>query len=775
MQFPQEKKSPKILFPHPANGAIVTISPPHFAWLPTPGAQGYRLEVSNSQGDLIYQKEVGNSLLHIPEQVWAAGCYFWHVVAWHDDKTIRRGKQTFTIPPDVPSLPWPKLTEILAQIPKTHPRFLYTEDKLSIIRRTLNSTRKQQWQNLQQLANRVLDTTPPIYPSFQSIEDASLRTMQYKEYFHAFRTTIDQTLQYLALAYLVTKENKYLLPAKKILLEVASWPTNDEDVTSVFSSSAGDEIGLSLARILHRAYDWLYDGLTTSEREIVLKACIERASQTFRLLQKRDYHTFPGRSHPGRLVSYLLEMSLVLAYDTPEISVWANYTLKAMMSVHPHWGSNDGGWAQGIWYAKGYNMYSLPAIEALANTCNVNLWQRPFYRRFGSFLFYCTSILGEIKPFGDGAERTTPGTCGGYLRKIMRLYAQRFNDHNLGWWASQVAEQKDEVWALILLYEDRIPNKIPDHLPNAEVFPEVGWAALHSDITSPAQDTFLLFKSSPYGSASHSHGDQNTFAILKGGVALAIPSGYYGPHYNSPHHQQWTQSTKANNCVLVNGEGQGTRDNTATGRILDFQNYPQMCYVAGDATLAYQGKLTRCERHILFLRPGLFILLDDLETPQPATFQWMLHSLEKMHVDGNTILSRRKGAELQIKLYASQKLHLTQTDLFVPSYNTGIPKAFHREVPNHWHLSASTQQKCQSIRIVAIMSVRGSEEKLDVEVWEEQGWICAVAHSSLGTVTGGAQLITDMPVPEKITKNQTNQALRLYGKSLVDDVVLAIK
>ena len=46
----------------------------------------------------------------------------------------------------------------------------------------------------------------------------------------------------LSLAFLMTEANRYADAAKRILLEIVSWPTDDDDVTSV-SARWGDEPG----------------------------------------------------------------------------------------------------------------------------------------------------------------------------------------------------------------------------------------------------------------------------------------------------------------------------------------------------------------------------------------------------------------------------------------------------------------------------------------------------------------------------------------------------
>jgi hypothetical protein len=58
-----------------------------------------------------------------------------------------------------------------------------------------------------------------------------------------------------------------------------------------------------------------------------------------------------------------------------------------------------------------------------------------------------------------------------------------------------------------VLTEDNVAPEAPGDLPAAAVFRGIGWAGLHSALDRPEQDTFFLFKSSPYGSVSHSHAD----------------------------------------------------------------------------------------------------------------------------------------------------------------------------------------------------------------------------------------------------------------------------
>ncbi|MDP6039882.1 MAG: heparinase II/III family protein, partial [Candidatus Latescibacteria bacterium] len=521
----------------------------------------------------------------------------------------------------------------------------------------------------------------PEYPEYQFTEDPVSCKLEYKAYFADLRKYINVAMMDLSLAFLMTEDAQYAEAAKRILLAATEWPTDDADVTSVMAKW-GDEPGLSMSRCMHRAYDWLYDALDNDERAKVLQMCEERAWQTHRrLVNRHNYLTQPGESHAGRLIAYLSEMAIVMAGESDGAKTWLDYSLKALTTFYPHWAGFEGGWAEGISYGRAYNAIYSPALEGVRKACDYDLWQRPFFRQVRHFFFYCTSVHSEMRPFGDGAERGNPGEGveGGDLATLMAHHAHLFNDPNLGWWVNKIQGKTGRTGEMAMIFEDEIPFAAPTEIPNSRVFRGIGWAGLHSDLADPANDTCMIFKSSPFGSVSHSHADQNAFAIMKGGKALAIPSGHYGPAYGQPHHAEWTRSTKANNCVLVNGEGQVIRDANASGRIVAFEERKGMTYVVGDASAAYMGKLTQCDRHILFLRPGLFLSLDELAAPENVIFQWMLHAFEEMEVGEAQIISRHDGSALDVRLSSPAGLKLSQTDQFDTPYNDRIPEQFHED------------------------------------------------------------------------------------------------
>ncbi|MHC4534449.1 MAG: DUF4962 domain-containing protein [Planctomycetota bacterium] len=766
--FLKKKTSDRMLFPYPHDGAEVKISPVGLSWLPCPKADGYRVDIFDKGGHPIYSANAGKDPVHCPDRVLRPGKYTWDVIALDSrgKEVAWRGKRSFIISEGAAELPWIEPSELLRRVPKEHPRILYPKSQLGKIRSTLSTTRASSWRACKRAAERALSKGIPEYPKYHHIEEAGVRRLEYQKYFGYFRGYVDGALMNLALAYLMTKEAKYAKAAKKILLEIASWPTDDNDVTSV-SARWGDEAGLSFSKCAHIAYDWLYDAFNDKERTLVFNMCRERAWQTYRRLNRRNYLTFPGESHNGRLIAYLTDMSLAMAGETEDAETWLTYSLKALLTFYPHWAGKDGGWAEGIPYGLWYNTFYIPAFESLRQLAGYDLWQRPFFNNVRYFFFYCTANHGEIRPFGDSAENGGPGVNrGSGYADLMAFHAHRYHDPYIGWWVKQIPGYTNGgSGSGSLLHEAELPSKAPTDLANSSAFRSVGWAGLHSDMTDPRNDTCLIFKSSPYGSVSHSHADQNAFAIMKGGVALAIPSGYYGPSYGKPHHAQWTRSTKANNCVLVNGQGQKIRSASANGAIVDFKDRPGYSYVAGDATPAYVGKLTKWIRRILFLRPGLFLLLDEIEAPAGSQYQWMLHAFEKMDIEGAKITSRRKGATLDVYLDCDRDLVLSQTDKFDTPYNYGIPKAYHRQRANHWHVKAQTVGKSKVARIAAVMAVFGAGERFQVRLQKQDGWFGAMAVGDFGNVEGWIRIDEVDKVPSGYSSQAVNGRINICGRS----------
>ena len=708
-------------YPRPLPDETLDISPPGFCWWRA-GERGevrYRLKIKDDADRTVYESPLLEDPAHAPEKVLAQGSYTWTVEALGRNGRLidTRPPQKFTIAENAFEQPWIPPEKILARVPLEHPRLLFFGERLVETRDTLATTRNEAFRSLKSRADRALKLSVPAEPDYDKIRDRALRRTAYFDSFGRMRSYHDNGMVPLALMYLLTGEKEYGEKAKEILLGAAEW--DPEGISSVMAPY-GDEVGLGLAKSGAQTYDWIYDLLSPAEREKVRRMLVARADQMLRRLQKRDYIAYPEESHNGRLPGYLVEHAIVMA-EHPRAQVWMDYAMRTLMTSFPHWAGKDGGWAEGIPYALSYNTIYLVPFESLRHATGFDLWRRPFYRKVRYFFLYNTSPRGDICPFGDTEHAPARGRASS-LRSLMLFHANFYDDPTVRWWAD-LMRTKDGSIARVsglagLILPDVIKPQRPVSLANDAAFFGVGWAALHSDVLDPDEDLMVMFKSSPYGGVSHSHADQNSFAIMKGGTALAIPAGARFPHHGSPFHRRYVQLTMAHNAVLVDGRGQINRDSNRGGELTDFRTTPHMGYVCGDARNCFGDRLQRNRRHVLMIRPSIVLVVDDLAAPKPAEFQWLLHAHKEFELDERqqTICSRKDPEAMTVHLFTPGGFSLSQTDEWPLDPKEGFPKVSRPAPAKQWHLTATTRQKSAERRIAAVMMVEEDGQLPDCRV-----------------------------------------------------------
>jgi hypothetical protein len=197
---------------------------------------------------------------------------------------------------------------------------------------------------------------------------------------------------------------------------------------------------------------------------------------------------------------------------------------------------------------------------------------------------------------------------------------------------------------------------------------------------------------------------------MKGGRALICAGGERFPQHGTPFHNEYAQQSISHNCILVNGQGAINRDGNRGGEIRDFFTQDPYGYVCGEAQNAYGDLMTKNRRHLLLIRPSILVLIDDLETPEPANFQWLLHAFEKFNINGSTVVSKRNGATLTGNVYASTNLSFSQTDNWIVAPDKGFPTLKKPLPPKRWHFTAETTEQTNQCRIATIFSVQGPDE-----------------------------------------------------------------
>jgi hypothetical protein len=719
-------------FNRPLPNQELDVSPPGFCWWRAAprGEVHYQLHIEEASGNSIYKSGLLLDPVHVPDEVLKEGKYRWHVDAFNKDGMAITTRQSdeFSISPNALELPWIDPKELLSRIPAEHPRLLFPKAKLSEIRANLHDTRRDAYEDLKKVADQALELDIMVKPDYDKYDiqtEYPARRTAYRASYHEFTRVYNRGMVPMALMYLLSGEEKYGIAAKKHLLNLLDWELDEKGVASLVESF--DEVGLRIARTSAQGYDWLYDILSEEEREAVKQMLLARGDQMLARMERRDFLHKSAYSHDGRLPGYLVEFSLALA-EEERAEVWMDYAMRALLTVFPHWGGIDGGWAEGINYVLSYNERFITPLQSLYEATGYDLWKKSYFRKMRHFLMYCVSPMGEITPFGDAEHNAVKGRAGD-IYSILQFHALHYEDPATRWWIEQLDSDKENTARLgamhRIIHEDNLKSEIPESIPQDIAFNGVGWAALHSDILNPENDLMILFKSSPYGSVSHSHADQNGFAIMKGGKALANPSGARYPQHQSPFHFEYTNLTVAHNTLLINGKGQIDRSASANGRIVDFKSTAHLGYVAGDAQKCYGDQLDYYKRHVIMIRPSVILIIDDLSGPEPFSVDWLMHGREEMILDKHKqqIISSRKGESMKTQLITPGKLNFAMTNEWPFDPKKDYPMVTAPRPVKEWHFSASTASKSRNHRIAAIMLVKENDQYPECALKEEDNQV----------------------------------------------------
>ena len=232
---------------------------------------------------------------------------------------------------------------------------------------------------------------------------------------------------------------------------------------------------------------------------------------------------------------------------------------------------------------------------------------------------------------------------------------------------------------------------------------------MHTDLCDTSRDLMIGFRSSPYGSYNHMHCDQNSFNVLAGGRRLFEGSGYYIA-YGDDHFTGWYTASRGHNTVLVDGRGQ-VRGPDGFGVVSRFLHGGEISYCLGDASRAYgNAGLTAFRRHLALLRPGTIVVYDELAADHAARWSWLLHSKERIGVEGETRLrAANDTGQAVVDLFASGPLEVTVDHEFdPPAVNWRNRKSGNEviEYPDQWHATATSVEPSSKMRILAVIQVR---------------------------------------------------------------------
>lgn len=722
------------------DGGTVYENPPRFTWMPEEDGARYRLRVS---ADPAFPEEKTWLVRDLPynfsslDRPLPPGRYYWSYTVddgLHAESQVR----SFTLDPEAAVAAMPSREARFAQASHGHPRLWLDRSQVEAFRAQLKADPdycgfgRFYEESVRKYAAQPFVAEPARYPGDKRVV-------------HLWRgnyTACQKALEYirsLCVGGVLLENEKYLSLAKDALLRIIQW-----DVRGATSRDYNDECSFRVAYAIAFGYDWLYDRLTPAEREQVRAVLYQRTKQVAdHIMKESRIHYSLYDSHAVRsLSSVMTPCCIAMLFEQPEAEEWLHYTLDYLNVIYTPWGGRDGGWAEGPMYWGSAMAFLIDALNEIKAYLGIDLYRRPFLQKTGDFQLYCNpagtwrasfcdqSNLGRMPGHKQAfnirqfAAQTGNANYYRYYQEVFKLTPQIEDAfYNNGWWDFSFDEMVYRYQARRIEYGPAAP------IEKVKWFRDVGWVAVNVNMFDYDRHILLLTKSSPYGSVSHSHGDQNAFVLFAYGEPLVIKSGYY-VGFNTTMHREWRRQTKAHNALLINGQGQyagmeKASQFAAKGQVCEVRETAQYVYVREEAAEAYRANgadVTKCQRELYFVQDRYLVVVDTVETEQESDVAFCLHSLAPYQILGNRFAAVRPKASLKgTFLYASSGiLEVSQTDCF-----EGVdPAEIEGEEPQ-WHLRMRTG-KAKRHRLVTLL------------VPEKKGEPCPVAVSREETGSGSA-------------------------------------
>ena len=614
----------------------------------------------------------------------------------------------------------PKLDKILRNLSGEHPRVFAEKSDLTDLRKRAKNYKETTAVLLE--ANNLLNEIPPT-------EKSALPTRkgknEYENSMIAQKSSkkvgwqVFSTLNAFSQAYILTGDIKYFNAAKKWMAEVSDWDPKGITHLSNFGDS-GIMTGLALA------IDTFWDLLSAPERDKMIQQSVTRANNFYKLWIGKVESRSSSMHVWQHILHQMFQTSMALAGETPEADKWMAYIYEIWISQFPKMAETDGAWSNGIGYFIMNTLTIYDMSSGFSELTGVDFQWSDWFRNNPKWLMYAFPPNSVGDGFGnDGDKYWYPiMKYAGYADAAARV----FQDPYAAWYSKQVAKGLNQDIAAEAEFrwfriQRANKNPLPEisnefDFPQAEHFPDVGVAYMHTSLQDVRNNLMLSATSSPFGSNGHAHAEQNNFNIAFGGKRLFYNAGYR-PKMSDPHQQGFHKHTRGHNGILIDGEGQ-PYDGGSYGWMPRFLHGNQISYTVGDASNAYSSSdlksidhgMERFRRHYIMLRPSIIVIYDELEADHPAEWTWLLHNDRGLKVDSakKTIEAGNEFANATVSLYSSSDLHFNVTDKFpIPARNWSGKTNQEGELidfVDQWHFKGISKIKTPQIRYLAIIQVK---------------------------------------------------------------------
>jgi hypothetical protein len=500
-----------------------------------------------------------------------------------------------------------------------HPRLHLTAERISQFKQQIH---QEPWQRLFERVRQTADTAA-----------------QHSNVQGGTAPGLVEPLPSLGLAWLVQGQAVHLETAHRSLTQILRDPEWKRD-----AREGGSYL---LGRVLYSvalAYDWLYHGLEPGLRDGVRDLLHHAGRQQMEViaLQEHFFASALAHNHCSSIMADITAAGLAVYGDVPDVGPWLKVIIERARAMTAPLGP-DGVSAEGICYGGYYTDRLIRSLDLVKSLLGVDLFEStPWLRNVPLFYAYSMLPRKHWTPsschfcFGDGVRYPWFGPA-----YFMRRLATAYRDPLAQWLAEETdragVSADADSYLHFLWHDPDIPAVGPQRLPSSHHFEDKGLIIMRSGWDG--NEAVCGFKCGPHSGhhalqhypsdigGGHMQPDAGSFLLFAHGDWLVSDGGYSYKH------------TIYRNTLLINGKGQTgeggewfenieLRRERRGPRVLHFAPGEDFDQISADLAPAYDAtaRLQRLRRHVLYLKPSCWVIVDDIKTEVPATFESFFHA-----------------------------------------------------------------------------------------------------------------------------------------------------
>jgi len=267
--------------------------------------------------------------------------------------------------------------------------------------------------------------------------------------------------------------------------------------------------------------------------------------------------------------------------------------------------SEEGMWHENSWAYHCYTLAGLVKTAEGARRLGIDLWSHPTLRKMFILPLSCIMPDGRMPRFGDD--------IGFSLKSASPSFEAAY--FNYGEPAILTVLPARESWESVFYGRDT--GRRVKAAPQKSILLKSSGHAICRTNGKAGLTAALTF--GPYG-GFHGHFDKLSFVFYGYGRELGVdPGRARSQAYRLPIHRNWYKATISHNTVLVNKHSQLP----ASGVLNIFKATDEYVLVAAECSKAWP---TTNHKRIMLLTPTYLLVLDELASKEPASFDWVYHN-----------------------------------------------------------------------------------------------------------------------------------------------------